>query len=78
MDDSSLRISAGSQDYVGLFGSVGSSGVIRNVDLIYVNDVTGNDYVGALVGDNNGTVTDSRLVWAAIKRYPATTTSALW
>ena len=52
-----LRISAGSQDYVGLFGSVGSSGVIRNLSLYY-SDVTGKDYVGALVGDNSGTVTD--------------------
>ena len=52
-----LRISAGSQNYVGLFGSVGSSGVIRNLSLGYFN-VTGKDYVGALVGDNSGTVTD--------------------
>ena len=59
-----LRISAGSQDYVGLFGSVGSSGVIRNLTLYYF-DVTGKDYVGALVGDNSGTVTDVAIEYSS-------------
>ena len=48
-------------DHVGLFGHagwVGSASTIRGVGVIEV-DVTGNDYVGALVGHNRGVVTAS-------------------
>ncbi len=43
---------------VGLFGDVGSIGVIRNVGLTS-KSVTGRNYVGGLVGDNSGTITAS-------------------
>ena len=56
-----LFINRPAADEVGLFGLVGSSfgtGSIRAVGVIEV-DVTGNDYVGGLVGDNRGDVTAS-------------------
>ena len=48
-------------DHVGLFGHAGwfgSASTIRGVGVVEV-DVTGNDYVGALVGHNRGVVTAS-------------------
>ena len=45
-------------DYVGLFGSLSSAGVIRHVALIEA-DVTGSQFVGALVGQNAGVVAGS-------------------
>ena len=45
-------------DYTGLFTRAGSSSDIRNVGLINA-EVTGSDYVGALVGTNGGTITGS-------------------
>ena len=55
---SNLTINRPTQDYVGLFGYVGSGGAISNVGL-EGGAVTGNDYVGGLVGSNVGTVTQS-------------------
>ena len=43
---------------LGLFGSVGVSGVIRETGLLNVN-VTGGDFVGPLAGSNLGTVSQS-------------------
>ena len=43
-------------DYAALFGALGQSGVIRNLSLTDV-DVTGEDAVGGLVGQNYGTIT---------------------
>ena len=42
-------------DHGGLFGATGTASAIRNVKLTSVN-VTGNDYVGALAGDNSGQI----------------------
>ena len=42
-------------DNMGLFGATGSASAIRNVKLTSV-DVTGNDNVGALAGDNKGQI----------------------
>ena len=47
---SNIFISRADQDNVGLFG-INSGGNITNVVLVEI-DVTGNDYVGGLVGDN--------------------------
>ena len=47
---SNIFISRADQDNVGLFG-INSGGTITNVVLVEI-DVTGNDYVGGLVGDN--------------------------
>ena len=56
---SGLFINRGSTDDVGLFGRSDSSSVIRNTGLRSVN-VTGNDYVGGLIGwKAGGTITAS-------------------
>ena len=56
---SNLFINRGSTDYVGLFGYMDSSSVIRNTGLWSV-EVTGNNQVGGLVGgDWGGTITAS-------------------
>ena len=46
---SNLTITASTQDYIGLFGYVGSDGQIRNLGVEDVN-MTGRDSVGGLVG----------------------------
>ena len=48
-----LRIDRPNSDYVGLFGSVGSSATIANIELVDAY-VRGRFSVGALVGQNNG------------------------
>jgi Zn-dependent metalloprotease len=54
---SNLTITASTQDYIGLFGYVGSGGQIRNLGVEDVN-MTGNICVGGLVGYNDdGTLT---------------------
>ena len=53
-----LFVNRPDEDYVGLFGVIQGGGV-ANIGVVDV-DVTGNDYVGALVGDNfEGSVTNS-------------------
>ena len=53
-----LFIARGATNDVGLFGRVGSDGVVRNVGLHGV-EVRGQHEVGGLVGDNDGAVTAS-------------------
>jgi len=53
-----LFISRPEQDYVGLFGSLGEGGVIKNVDMMNVS-VTGRYNVGGLIGMNYGIVNNS-------------------
>ncbi len=53
-----LNINRTDMDYQGLFGSVDLSGKISNVGLIDLN-VSGDRYVGGLVGENIGTVSNS-------------------
>jgi hypothetical protein len=56
---SGLTIDRGSTNQVGLFGDVDlPSGRLENVELENV-DITGNAFVGGLVGDNFGTVRES-------------------
>lgn len=51
-----LFIARSGEDYVGLFGTVDGTGVIRNVGVVNA-DVSGGDYrVGALIGSNWGSV----------------------
>lgn len=45
----------GSNDYVGLFGRIGSGGAVKNVILTEVN-VTADTSVGGIAGQNDGTV----------------------
>ena len=56
-----LTINSTSQNYVGLFGYVGSGGAISNVGLVG-GSVSSNEFgwaIGGLVGFNDGTVTQS-------------------
>jgi filamentous hemagglutinin family protein len=53
-----LTIYLPSTYYVGLIGYAGSGAVIENIGLTDV-DITGYDYVGGLVGQNDGTITNS-------------------
>jgi hypothetical protein len=53
---SGLFINCTDRNYVGLFGYVGRSGVIENINVLNVT-VAGNEFVGGLVGRNDGTVT---------------------
>ena len=46
------------EDYVGLFGAVGDDGTLTNVSLEAV-DITGNERVGGLVGQNEGSISHS-------------------
>jgi filamentous hemagglutinin family protein len=55
---SNLTIKRPTIDYVGLFGHVAAGSVIRNVGLVG-GSVSGNNYVGGLVGVNTGTVSNS-------------------
>jgi hypothetical protein len=45
-------------DYVGLFGYIGATGTVTNVGLTG-GSVTGQNYVGALAGENDGSITNS-------------------
>ena len=47
----------GSNSYVGLFGQVGEGGTVKDLTLTDVN-VSGNSYVGGLVGKNKDTITN--------------------
>ncbi len=53
-----LYINRSNEEHVGVFGYVGDSGMIKNLGLIH-NDVSGDGDVGALVGSNYGTVSNS-------------------
>jgi hypothetical protein len=48
---------AANSDYIGIFGRVNTAGRIENVSLIDVNAI-GRDYVGGLVGYNEGTISN--------------------
>jgi hypothetical protein len=55
---SDLFINRPDEDEVGLFGCVGEAGVINDVEVVNAA-VTGKQYVGGLVGNNSGTVSNS-------------------
>jgi hypothetical protein len=57
-DISGLNIKRQSEGYVGLFGAIGAGGEVKNVGVINVN-MTGDNIVGSLAGNNNGTVSNS-------------------
>jgi len=52
-----LKINRGGQNFVGLFGYLGSGGVIDSLKLISAN-ILGKGYVGALVGLSDGSITN--------------------
>lgn len=53
-----LTINQPTRAYVGLFGVTGTTAIIRNVGLIG-GSVTGDAYIGSLVGRNGGVITNS-------------------
>ncbi len=53
-----LFISRPSEDGVGFFGSVGEAGAIKDIGVVNVSVVFGDDCVGGLVGYNRGTVSN--------------------
>ena len=48
-----LFINCSSEDYIGLFGRINASAIIKNVNIINYT-VFGDNYVGGLIGWNNG------------------------
>ena len=57
---SNIRIDRSDTSEIGLFGHTGSSAEIANLGLLNVNIIGGfSDRVGGLVGQNNGTITNS-------------------
>ena len=57
-----LKIDGTDNDNVGLFGITSKAAMIRNVGLIYLDIATTRDNVGGLVGDNQGTITNSYVI----------------
>jgi hypothetical protein len=55
---SNLSINRLDDNYVGLFGATVAGGEVKNVGVINVN-ITGEEEVGGLVGENQGTVSNS-------------------
>lgn len=53
-----LHIDRSGEDNVGLFGYVDEGGAVENVGVVN-NDITGDSYVGGLVGTNFGSVSES-------------------
>ncbi|MBR2734177.1 MAG: hypothetical protein IKD80_08040, partial [Selenomonadaceae bacterium] len=54
---SNLTVNTPDNNFVGLFGCVGTGGTIQNITLTDVN-ITGKNNVGGLLGDNEGEVTN--------------------
>ncbi|WP_097461811.1 two-partner secretion domain-containing protein [Mangrovitalea sediminis] len=50
-----INISSTTLEYLGMFGNIGPSGLVQNIGITNAS-VTGTRYVGALAGDNQGTV----------------------
>ncbi len=61
-----LKINRPSTSYVSLFRCI--SGTVKNVGLID-SSVTGNDYTGGLIGQNNGTITNCYATGAVSSDY---------
>lgn len=55
---SALTINRPSTDFVGLFAQTGAAAVVRNVGIVG-GSVGGQSWVGALVGDDSGTISNS-------------------
>ncbi|MHC4642311.1 MAG: GLUG motif-containing protein [Planctomycetota bacterium] len=53
-----ITIDTGSPDYLGLFGYAGSGSVIKNLGLETVTIIANDYYVGGLVGENDGTISE--------------------
>jgi hypothetical protein len=57
-----LTVSSSNGNFSGLFGVIGTSGVVRNVGLVNESEVTTNaNFLGGLAGENDGTITNSHV-----------------
>jgi filamentous hemagglutinin family protein len=56
---SNMTMTAQNNNYVGLFGETGTAAVIRDVGMTGSATILGNDFTGALVGYNQGTILNS-------------------
>ena len=65
-----LYIQRSTTSYVGLFGYTGSNSIVRNIGLRTVS-VTGNDFVGGLVGWNNGAIIQTYATGSVTGAYGA-------
>lgn len=63
-----LTINRPSTTYVGLFGSAGVGSVIKNAGMVG-GSVSGSQFVGALVGYNNGTISNSSATGTVSGQY---------
>ncbi len=65
---SNLTINSSSNSYIGLFGKTSSSAKIQNVGLVDVN-ISGYEYVGSLIGYNNGSIANSYVTGSVTGEY---------
>ncbi len=63
-----LAINRPLENFVGLFGAVGVNAKIENIRLRQVYSITGKDAVGALVGNNQGVVTQTQVKMRAFDK----------
>ena len=63
-----LTVDTSGTSYRGLFGYVGANGILKNIRLDNAS-VTGRDYVGCLVGANNGMISDCTLTNSSVDAY---------
>lgn len=55
-----MRLSAGGEDYCGLFGHVGENGVVKDIALKDIQ-ITGKNHAGGIAGLNEGTISRCRV-----------------
>ena len=65
---SNLTIDRPNENYVGLFGAVGSGGTVENIGIENVT-VTGDGWVGSLVGYNNGEIKRAQVTGEASSNW---------
>jgi hypothetical protein len=65
---SGFTYTAESGEYIGVFGNISAAGRVENVSLVDVN-VIGRNYVGGLVGNNSGTISNCSSTGAVSGSY---------
>ncbi|MBR0257990.1 MAG: hypothetical protein IJQ58_09660 [Synergistaceae bacterium] len=55
-----INLGAGNEDYCGIFGHVGESGIVKDIALRNVH-ITGKNHAGCIAGLNEGTITRCRV-----------------
>lgn len=72
-----LRINQPAQEYLGLFGAIGTNGTVGNVGLTNIGYAVGWGYVGGLAGSNMGRISNSYATGAITSGNNAYTTGGL-